>query len=162
MLKKYLFSICLTFIFVNQACSQDIKKTLDFIIVIDDNISVGSIASLQIELMSANGREIVPASYYPGNLSLAENDYRKLFSDSVKFINLSFTYYAYIGQNQIADKYDIELKKEWLRDYFNILRIYDLNKKKYKGRYSPNGLSKNYAYEIESPSHSFRLIEKKN
>ena len=141
---------------------QDVRKSLDFIIVINDNIAVGSIASLQIELLSGREKEVIAASYYPGNLSLTEFDYNKLMSDSAKVISLKFIKYEYIGQNQVVYNYSIELKRDWLRDYFNILRIYDLDKKKYKAKYSPSGSGKNYAYEIESPSHSFRLVERKN
>lgn len=161
MIEKYFLSVWLTLIFFIQAHGQDVKKELDFIIVIDDNIAVGSIASLKIELVSGKGKETIAASYYPGNLSLSGGDYNKLMSDSTKAINLKFINYEYAGQSQATYSYDIELKREWLRDYFNILRIYDLDKKKYKAKYSPIGVGKNYAYELESPSHSFRLVEKK-
>jgi len=161
-MKKYSLAVWMVFVIFTQAYGQDIRKSFDFIIVIDDNIVVGSIASMQIELVSGRGKEVIAASYYPGNLSFAEGDYGKLMSDSTRAINLKFTNYEYTGQNQITYNYDIELKKEWLRGYFNILRIYDLDKKKYKAKYNPSGIGKNYAYEIESPSHSFRLIERKN
>lgn len=163
MIKKYSLSVWFALILFGQTYGQDVMKRLDFIIVIDDNIAVGSIASLQIAMMSGGGtKEFISASYYPGNLSLTENDYGKLMSDSVKAIYLKFTHYEYVGQKQTTYNYDIELKREWLGDYFNILRVYDLNKKVYKRKYSPNGADKNCAYEIESPSHSFRLIERKN
>jgi len=145
-----------------QAYAQDERKSLDLIIIINGNIAVGSIAALHIERVTGRDKEGIAANYYPGNLSLTQADYDKLMSDSTKLINLKFTSYEYKGQNQTVYNYDIELKKEWLRDYFNILRIYDLNKKQYKGKYSPSGVGKNYAYEIESPSHSFRLVEKRN
>lgn len=161
-MSKHFLSVCLSLIIFGQADAQDEKKSLDLIIVIDENIAVGSIVSLQIERVTASGKAIIAANYYPGSLTLAEADYGKLMSDSTRAINLKFTHYEYVGQNQTDYDYDIELKKEWLKDYFNILRIYDLDKTKYKGKYSPSGVDKNYAYEIESPSHSFRLVEKKN
>ena len=162
MMRKHFLSVYLVLIIFGQAYAQDERKSLDLIIVIDGNITVGSIASLQIERVTRRDKEIIAANYYPGSLSFTETDYGKLMSDSTKAINLKFTYYEYVGQNQTSYNYDIELKKEWLRDYFNILRIYDLDKKQYKGKYSPSGVDKNYAYEIESPSHSFRLVEKRN
>lgn len=160
-MKKYFVSVWTAFLICAQIYGQDAKKGLDFIIVIDDNIAVGSIASLQIELVSEKGTEVIAASYYPGNLSLTENDYNKLMSDSSKAVKLTFINYEYTGQNQATHNYDIELKREWLRDYFNILRIYDLDKNKYKRKYEPSGAGKNYAYEIQSPSHSYRLVEKR-
>lgn len=161
-MKKYSLSVWLVIAILAQTYGQEVRKSLDLIIVIDDNIAVGSIVSLQIELVSGASKEAIAASYYPGSLSLTESDYDKLMSDSTKVINLKFIHYEYVGQSQITYNYDIELKREWLADYFNILRIYDLDKKKYKGKYSQIGNGKNYACEIESPSHSFRLVEKRN
>jgi hypothetical protein len=162
MSRIFFLTLGLTLIFFGQIYGQGAKKGLDFIIIINDNIVVGSIASLRIELISEKTKENITANYYPGNLSLTENEYGKLMSDSIKTINLKFIYYEYVGEKQNTYNYNIELKREWLKDYFNILRVYDLSKKAYKGRYNPCGVGKNYAYEIESPSHSFRLIEKKN
>jgi hypothetical protein len=161
-MRTHFLSVYLVFMIFGQAYAQDERKSLDLIIIIDGNIAVGSIASLQIERVTGKDKEGIAANYYPGSLSFTQADYGKLMSDSTKMINLKFTNYEYVGQNQTVYNYDIELKKEWLKDYFNILRIYDLNKKQYKGKYSPCGVGKNYAYEIESPSHSFRLVEKKN
>jgi hypothetical protein len=161
-MKKYFITVWLVFIIFLDSYGQDVRKSLDLIIVIDDNIAVGSIASLQIERVSASSTELMTATYYPGSLSVAEADYRKLMCDSTRAINLKFINYQYKGQAQIAYRYDIELKREWLGDYFNILRIYNLDKRKYKGKYRPSGSDKNYAYEIESPSHSYRLIERGN
>ncbi len=161
-MKKYYVQIWLILIFLVKVNAQDVAtKNLDFIIVIDDNIAIGSISSLNIELDSEKSKKQVTVSYYPGNLSLSSLDYNTLLSDSIKTIFLNFNYYEYSNQNQEIYNYEIELKKEWLKDYFNILRIYNLKKKKYKGKYRPISVGKNYNYEITSPSHSFKLIEQK-
>ena len=154
-MKKYFLFIWLAFEMFAKGYGQNVKKNLDLIIVIDENIVVGTIAS-------ERSKEIIDASYYPGNLSITENNYIKLISDSTKSIKLRFIYYEYAGQDQTTYNYEIELRREWIEDYFNILRVYNLKKQKYKGKYSPNEVGKNYAYEIVTPSHSFRLIESKN
>lgn len=161
-MRKYSLSVWLAVLIFAQADGQDARKSLDFIIIVDENIAVGSIASLKIEAISATNKTLITGSYYPGSLSLMENDYYRIMADSTKTIRLKFTYYEYVGLNQITYSYDIELKKEWLNDYFNILHLYNLNKKKYKARYSPREVGKNYVYEIQSPSHTFKLVERKN
>lgn len=161
-MRKYSLSVWLAVLVVVQVHGQDARKSLDFIIIVDENIAVGSIVSLKFEAVSATNKTIIAGSYYPGSLSLMENDFNRIMSDSIKTIRLKFTYYEYIGLNQITYNYDIELKKEWLNDYFNILRVYNLNKKKYKARYVPREAGKNYVYEIQSPSHTFKLVERKN
>jgi hypothetical protein len=160
-MKKYFLCVWLATVIFARVYGQEVKKNLDLIIVIDDKIADGSIASPKIQLVSGSGKEIIYVNYYPGNLSLAESDYSKILSDSTGIINLDFTYSEYVGQNQITYSYEIELKREWLEDYFNILRIYNLNKEKYKG-YSASGVGKHYAYDLESPSHSRLSIKTKN
>jgi hypothetical protein len=137
-------------------------ESLYFIITVDEKIAVGSIVSLKFEAISATNKTLITGSYYPGSLSLTENDYSRIMSDSTKTIRLKFTYYEYVGKNQVAYSYDIELKKEWLNDFFNILHIYNLNKEKYKARYVPREVGKSYVYELQSPTHTFKLIERKN
>src|SRR5579863_1658916 len=132
-MNKIFLCLWLTTIAFARAYAQDVKKNLDLIIVIDDKIADGSIASPKIELASGRGKKSISVNYYPGNLSFAVDDYSKLMSDSTGIINLDFTYYEYIGQKQITYNYEIELKRAWLEDYFNILRIYNLNKQKNKG-----------------------------
>jgi hypothetical protein len=141
-------------------CQSDIKS-LDLILVINERIVVGSITSVQLEIIS-DSTSILKASYFPGNLSMSAIDYKKLFSLSVRSIYLKFIYYEYINSIQKIYNYDIELKKPWLNDDFNIIRIYNLDNAKYKGRFDPVEKGKNYNFELESPSHSFQIISKKN
>lgn len=161
-MKKISLFVLLSFITVLKSYSQADKKNLDFIIVVDDDITVGSIASLQIKVLTGGKQDIVNASYYPGNLSLSEVDYSRLMSDSTTAIYLKFALYEYARQDQNTFSYEIELKKAWLKDYFNILRIYDLDKRKYRRRFVSRGVGRNYVYELQSPSHAFQLIERKS
>lgn len=158
--KKVFFFLLLIVLCTSEVYAQGQKKALDFIIVIDENIAIGSISRLNIKAINANKENILEANYYPGNLSLELSDYNKLLSEDVKTIYLDFNYNEYIDGEQHVYHYQIELKKDWLRDYFNILRVYNLNKKKY-GRIFFNKEGKEYVYELDSPSHTFHLIRRK-
>jgi hypothetical protein len=135
--------------------------SLDFIIEIDGNIAVGSIISPQIKIVSNDKTDIVAVSYYPGNLSMSVENHAKLLSDQADSIFLVFAYYEYPGGKQKTYNYELRLEKAWLQDYFNILRIYNLDKPRYKGLYDPISKDKNYTYELVSPSHTFLRIQKK-
>ena len=140
--------------------AQSSRKSLDFIVVIDDTIASGTISLPKIVFIF-NGKEgVIRVSYYPGSLSMDSNEYAKLLSDSTKSIYLVFDQRVSAGSLMRYDHYEIELKKPWLEDYYNIIRIFNLRDSKYMGKYESVGKGKEYNYELESPSHSYKLIQK--
>jgi hypothetical protein len=157
---KNLLYILLLVAVIGKGHTQGVKKNLDFIVVIDDAIAVGSISLPKIIFVSGGRENVIQVNYYPGSLSMDANDYPRLLSDSTKAIYLKFNHHEYVGGKLHYDNYEIELKKPWLEDYFNIIHIYNLVNPRYKNKYDPIGKGKNYAYELESPSHSFKLVQK--
>lgn len=138
--------------------SQDVNKNIDFIIVIDEKVAVGAISLVKINSKTANEEIEITPDYYPGNLSITQTDYERLFKQDTKSIMLSFTFNDNKGKRIKSYRYQIELKKEWMSDYFIILNIYNLDKKKYRKRYLPLSESKNYTFEIVSPSNTFLRV----
>jgi len=157
-MRKILIIVML--IFFNKIYGQVTTRSFDFILVIDEKIPSGSITDVKIKIMGEK-QTLVNANYFPGNLSIDEESYNQLFSSSTKAIFVIFVFNEYRGNEHKIYNYDIELKKPWLKDNYNILQIYNLDKSKYKGRFDPIGKGKNYNYELTSPSHSFRLIQRK-
>jgi hypothetical protein len=128
--------------------------------MIDEKLAVSSISAIQIKIINNDGIRMKEANYIPGKLTVNFEDYNNILSDSTKHIYLKFTYYEYISNKQIVYNYEIELMKSWLNNSFNVLYIYNLNKKKYREMYSPISKEKNYAFELDSPNGSIRLIKK--
>lgn len=151
-----LFFICFS---TFNAFSQSIAKQLDFIIVIDEKIATNSIYSFEIKATTYLGNRDIESNYFPGNISMSQDDFNFLLSDSVNKFYFLFTYYEYINKKQIAYTYEIEIKKPWLKDNFNIIYIYNLNKEKYKKKYNPISKGKNYNYELDSPSNTYKLLK---
>lgn len=159
-MKRVLFLLLLIFCFT-YVYGQDERKELDFIIMIDEDIAIGSISQLQIKIVSDDKEDILEANYYPGNLSIKQPDYGRLLSAHTKAIFLKFAYSVHDDKNQEIYHYEIELRKPWLEDYFNVLRIYNLNKKKYGKLFASVSKGRKYVYELDSPSHTFHLIRSK-
>lgn len=157
---KVILTILLLALSILKSVGQDHKKELDFIIVVDDNIAIGSVSQLTIKVESSGNERALLANYHPGNLSLEQADYDRLLSEDIKRIFLDFNYYEYIKGEQQIYHYQIELKKPWLKDYFNVLRIYNVNKKQYSKVFTDKE-GKGYVYELDSPSHTFHLIRNK-
>ncbi len=134
------------------------KKNLDFIISVDEKIAIGTIFNLHINAsMNDGGTKRIDAQYYPGNLSIDKNDYDGLLSDSVKTVTLSFQFNDFKGDRS-SKEYEVNLQKGFLKNYFFILYIYNLDKKKYKDTFAQTAAK--YVYEYDYPGGSARLIRK--
>ncbi|SEW53943.1 hypothetical protein [Chitinophaga arvensicola] len=143
------------------ASAQQVKKNLDLIIVIDEEISVGSLAQVHIKAVSATQEYVIKAGYYPGNLSMELSDYDRLMSEDIKTILLLFDHYEYSGGESEMTNFEIKLEKSWLLHRFNILRIYNLEKKKYAKLFFAPKSGKTYVFEMDTSEGSSRLIRKK-
>lgn len=142
--------------------SQEISKDFNFIITVDDNVVVGSIANLRLIVSETNdNNKLIEAAYIPGKLTINKVDIEKLFSDRVNGITLMFDYYEYLNKEQVIYNYKIEIKKSWLQFSFIVLRIYNLDKRKYSKIFYPLE-GQNYTYEIDLPSNSILRIRKSN
>lgn len=143
----------------NYAYSQTDEKSLDFIIVIDENIAIGSIAKLKMNVETEDSSRVIELNYHPGNLTMSNDEYELLTSDFAKEITLTFDYYEYIGKQQNIYNYEIDFETGWIKEPYSILRVYNLNKKKYRKRFDPLSKEKNYTFELESPRGSFKRIK---
>lgn len=144
---KKLIRLILFCLIISQANAQ--QKDFNLIILVDGKLEAGSLWSLNIIAVNNDGEEEkIEVSYYPGNLSLNEANYRKLMDSSVQKIYLSFYYTDFIKKKRNDYNYKVELKKGWFEDYFFILRVYNTDKKKYKYRGMPG---KKYVVDYDYP-----------
>lgn len=157
-ISKILIIVVLTFFF-NKIYAQEDTKSLDFIIVVDGEI-FDHYTKFNIVRYHKGQIDKLLVNYWPGNLSIKKSDYENLISKETDSILLYIEDNRYINGKQNENSYEIEIKKPWLQDYYNILRIYNLNNKKNKGL-EPLSKDKNYTFELSSPSHTFLRIRKK-
>ena len=136
------------------------QKNINLIILIDEKIVAGSLSNLRLIYTSErNTEESVKADYYPGNLSLNQNDYDMLLGKNLKTIYLAFTYNEYCKNKLHSYSYKIDLNNKWLENYYFVLYIFNTNKSKYKEIYSPiKGTT--YTYEYDYPGGSVKRVKK--
>lgn len=158
-MRRVIYLIALLFCYAKINAQQ---KNIDLIISIDDGIAVGSLSGLKLVAISTNGnKETINADYYPGNLTLSDNDYKKLLDTGIKTVHLVFNYAEHQNPRQPSYNYEIDLNKGWLQHYYYILRIYNTTKKKYRKMFTvPEG--KTYVYEFDYPGGSTKLIRKRS
>ena len=140
--------------------SQVIDKKINLIIVIDNEIAVGSIFVTNLYITDeVNNKLKIPVNYYPGSLTLPYSDYEKLVNNARKVI-LRFDYYDYSGKQQQVYNYEFELNKEWLKEPFLIFNVFNIDKKQFR-KYPPLSKTQNYTFSITSPNYTFiRIIAK--
>ena len=157
--------IILTAIFfqVNIAVAQE-KKEFDFVITIDDDFH--PIYSPSLYTLDKNGiKTIYEISYHPGCLSMSIEDYKKIMSANEE-IHLKFDHYkTLLGGNTHIYNYDLSVGKFWFKECtFVILKMYNLDKKKYRKKYPPLSEDKNYNFVFESSEFNtvpIKIKEKK-
>lgn len=143
--------------------SQDVKN-INIIVVIDEEIVTNSLdVKFLITSKDGSSREIKTATgYYPGNISLKKTDYDDLISDETQSVILKWHYDPYINNKLYDYTYEIEAGKNWFNDnMFFILKIYNLNKKKYRKRFDPLSKDKNYTFELDTSQGQMLRIKKR-
>lgn len=118
--------------------AQD-SKEFDLIVLIDDKIE--TLAGFTIQLEGLNDTLFLSPSYHPGSLVFNKSQLDKLYSDK-------YTKRTMIFENGIGRKnylYKIGFITKYLEQRYVILKIYNLNKWKYRRKYAPADEDSNFS-----------------
>jgi hypothetical protein len=143
------------------AFSQQERKEFKLIIEIDEQLPISGIMGAQLMVTGKNDSvKTLLAGYDPGTLRVNDKNAAALI-DSAKQIILSFYYVDPANDSEAYSDYKIAFKKEWLTSKFCVLRVYNLDKKKYKKSYDPLSPSQNYNFSIDFPDYQMMPITKR-
>lgn len=151
------------FLFVCQiSMAQENRKNFDFIVCVDEEIATSLTKPVIIVKQGTNVLKRIDINYHAGNLSLSSEDYNLIFSEQEITLFLQFDYYQYSskGEQEIYN-YEIEIGKNWFEQTFVILKIYNLDKKKYKKRLAPLSKDKKYTFDLETPEGQMIRVRKR-
>jgi hypothetical protein len=132
------------------AFSQQERKEFKLIIEIDEQLPISGIMGAQLMVTGKNG-----------SVKKLLAGYAAALIDNAKQIILSFYYIDPANDNEAYNDYKIAFKKEWLTSKFCVLRVYNLDKKKYKKSYDPLSPSQNYNFSIDFPDYQMMPITKR-
>lgn len=160
-MKKCVFWVLCLFVY-QFSMAQENRKSFDFIISVDEEIATSLSRPVIIAKQSTNVLKRIDISYHAGNLSLSSEDYNMIFSEQEITLFLQFDYYQYSskGKQEIYN-YEIEIGKNWFEQTFVILKIYNLDKKKYRKRFDPLSKDKNYTFELNTSQGQMLRIKKR-
>lgn len=138
------------------------QKRVNLILSIDNQVSVGSLSSMKLNILkNDNTKNAFDISYSPGDLMLPDSCYSKILSLDTKEMLLTFNYIEYCDEEQRSYNYEIDFKKGWVENNFTVVNIYNTNKKRYKNIYLPLP-NKSYTYEVIYPGGAQTVVKKKN
>src|SRR5258708_6644696 len=137
---------CLIF-FCFEASNAQNNFEANLILLIDEELVIGTISNVRIN----SNNEVVEASYQPGTLSIKKESFNRLISQNDDSLSLSFDYYKSAGKKQLVYNYKLPFIKKWFVQTYLIMKVYNLENRKYRGRYEPLDAKRNYSFEIIYP-----------
>lgn len=144
---------------LNLYSQNDSNVTSNVIILVDEKVVIEPLARLKLEIFHKGLKtDYSMASYSPGQLSYDQSKKIDIFASDSTY--LSFDYYRYNDNKQFIKRYEIKLNKVWLNSSYLIIRIYNLDNKRYKRIFFPLP-GKNYTYEVDSPVYPILRIKRK-
>ena len=163
------------FLFICQiSMAQENRKNFDFIVCVDGEIVTSLTKPVIIVKQGMNVLKRIDINYYAGNLSLSSEDYNLILSEQEITLFLQFDYYQYSskGKQEIYNyeietdypflrRIRIEIGKNWFEQIFVILKIYNLDKKKYKKRLAPLSKDKKYTFDLETSEGQMIRVRKR-
>lgn len=160
-MKKCVFWVLCLFVY-QFSMAQENRKSFDFIVCVDEEIATSLTRPVIIAKQGTNVLKRIDISYHAGNLSLSSEDYNMIFSEQEITLFLQFDYYQYSskGKQEIYN-YEIEIGKNWFEKTFVILKIYNLDKRKYRKKLDPLSKDKNYTFDLEISDGQMIRIRKR-
>jgi hypothetical protein len=143
------------------AFSQQQRKEFKLIIEIDDQLAVGGVTAPKLILTDKRDSvKTLSAGYDPGTLWVDGNNAVDLIKRAKQIV---FSFYYINPSNSDAGyyTYNIELKKDWITSSYCVLRVYNLDKRKYKRSYGPLSPTQNYTFSIDFPGYQMMPISKR-
>ena len=132
-------------------------QNLNMIIEINERLVISGISGAYLNFENADGtksRNLV--GYYPGELVLLPEHWKKINSKSTKKISLSFDFYAANSKRHSIVQFGIEMQKHHFEKRYLILKIYDFSEKRFRKWYGCL-TDKNFIAELNFPQGG-RLI----
>lgn len=143
------------------AFSNTGKKEHNVIISIDGNIPIGQISKISLEYINDdNVKSSIIVDYYPGKLSISEQDELIISNLKNKGLTLIFNYGQLCKDKMITKRFEIDLSYSIICNPYLVLNVYTMGKNK-KIFYPLEG--KDYTFEYDVPnSPSMRRPTKKD
>jgi hypothetical protein len=106
------------------------------VIEVNERLVISEISGAYLNFENTDGTKSKNlVGYYPGELVLQTEDWKKINSELTKKITLTFDYNTFKSNGHQIGNFGIEMLKHHFDKRYLILRVYDFREKKFKKRY---------------------------
>lgn len=158
-MKRIIFFALTTIFQCNYLIGQEAKE-IDMVITINQEVaSTVQGLSLKLEDKEGNSSTIYP-EYHPGSLMFKKSDYEVLMSSENSSIRFKFYQLGNYKKKEIQHDYSINFHKEWFKENFIVLNIYNLHNRKYKRSRKP--IQNNAKYSVSMDFGHYGILDLNN
>ncbi len=126
------------------------QKSVNLIISIDQDIPPG-IQRPKIRVQhSDSSAKVFPVDYYPGRLIVPDTILTLIDTSNIKEMKLLFDFTEFSHNSRKDYHYEIQISPKLFDNYFNIIKIYNTSKRKYRKLKPVAGTQ--YTYIFQDPS----------
>jgi hypothetical protein len=148
MIIRILFSLILLVVITPASLGQ---KKVNFIIQINERLAIDGLSGINFSFDSVDSKEKYNVEYVPGELTISDDLWTRISSDTSKRIFLKFDYNTFTGDRHDIAIFFVEMKKYHLEQQYMILNIYDFRNRKYKHWYQWH-TDKHFLAELNFPN----------
>ena len=148
----YILTIMFCF---NHMLGQEMKE-IDMVITIDEKV-IGKAHGILFEITAKDESNLsIAPVYHPGSLTFSKTDYDLLMSSRERLVRLKFYYLS----NELTKDYSINFHKDWLKEDYVVLNVFNLNKRKFRKVKKP--IERNASYSASLDFGHYSILDLNN
>lgn len=135
-------------------------KEIDMVVTINQVVA-NTVQGLSLKLKDDKGNtSTIYPEYHPGSLKFKKSDYEALMSSENSLIVLKFYQLLNNKRKEIYYDYSINFSREWFKEEFIVLNIYNLDNRKYKKSRKP--IQSKAMYSVSMDFGHYSILDLKN
>ena len=125
-------------------------EEIDFVITVDERV-MNTVQGLSLKFADDESSIIINPQYHPGNLTFKQSEFNNLMSGENEILWLRF--YTIKDEESTTD-YSIKIHRDWFKERFIVLGIFNLDKRKYRKQRKPIEPNMKYSVSIDFGHYS--------
>lgn len=134
-------------------------QNINLIIQVNERLVISGLTNVYVVVGHDNNSVQTPVNYVPGKLTLTNEIWNTINTDSSRKITLHFDYNTYSKKKHNTANFYVDLAKQQLQNPYLILNIYDFRDKKYKHWYQWH-TDKSFLAELTFPGSGLYIRQK--
>ena len=135
-------------------------QSVNLIIQVNDKLIIDGLSRMYLRFDSTIEAKTIQVGYVPGELTLPEEIWKTINSDSSLRFSLHFDYNTFVGDKHQIESFYAELSPNILKERYLIVNIYDFRNRKYKRWYQWH-TNEHFLAELRYPNSGLYIRKKR-